>query len=217
MRGRCLWYLAVAEPNKRGKIGFMYKILSPILNTSAAFLCAFWVLTGSICAEETWYTVGPGDVLQISVLQPEEIQSQVTVTMDGAVSFPFIGNVKVRGMTLAEIQQTIQQRLADGYFQYPVVSVAMQESNSKHYFVYGEVNTPGGYPMTENMSILRAISVAGGFTKFGSTSVKILRPREGSSGYEPILVDVRDVMRGTSAGDIAVKSGDVIVVAEGRF
>lgn len=168
-------------------------------------------------SEEGWYKVGPGDILEIAVLQPEKIRSTVTVSMDGAVSFPFIGNVMVKGKTLAEIQQTIQQRLADGYFQYPVVSVAMQESNSKEFFVYGEVNAPGAYDLTQNMTLLRAISVAGGFTKFGSTTVRVLRPREIGTGYETIEVNVNEVMRGNSAADKTIKSGDVIVVAEGRF
>jgi len=84
--------------------------------------------------------------------------------------------------------------------------------------VYGEVTHPGPYAVEENMTVLRAISMAGGFTKFGSSSrVKVLRPRAQGKGYEPVKINIKDVMDGHSDADAVIKPGDIVVVSEGVF
>ena len=164
------------------------------------------------------YTVGVDDVIEIAVLRPEALNSIVTVAPDGTVTFPYIGMVKGKGEALHEIQATIKERLSDGYMKYPVVTVTLTRSLSRKFFVYGEVIRPGNYPMDENTTVLRAITIAGGFTKFGSTSkVKILRQRKEGPGYEPIKVNIKGVMKGDVEADIELQPGDMVVVSEGVF
>ena len=164
------------------------------------------------------YTVGVEDILEISVLQPDEILHVVNVGPDGTISFPYIGSVMVKDLTVPQIQEKIQMALADGYLKYPVVLVALQESRSRNFFVYGEVTKPGSYALVENTTVLRAISMAGGFTKFGSSSrVKVLRPKENEPGYNTIKLDIKNIMNGDTAEDIILKPGDMIVVSEGVF
>lgn len=164
------------------------------------------------------YTVGIDDVLEISVLQPDQLLRVVKVAPDGMIAFPYIGSVKVKGLTIPQIQKEIQDALSDGYMQYPVVVVSLQESLSRKFFVYGEVIKPGEYSITENTTVLRAISMAGGFTKFGSSSrVKVLRPRENSPSYETITIDIKQVMSGQSEKDLLLTAGDMVVVSEGVF
>jgi polysaccharide export outer membrane protein len=101
---------------------------------------------------------------------------------------------------------------------YPVVSVALKESRSRKFFVYGEVMRPGSFPLEENMSVLKAISMAGGFTKYGSSSrVKLLRPKKEAAGYETKNVDIKAVMDGDSSKDLLIEPEDMIVVSEGIF
>lgn len=164
------------------------------------------------------YTIGVNDILEISVLEPDTMNRVVNVAPDGTIMFPFIGQVNVLGRTVPEVQQEIRDRLNDGYLKYPVVLVALQESRSRQYLVYGEVIRPGSYPITDNTTVLRAISVAGGFSKFGSSSrVKVLRSREDQPGYETIRVDIKAVMDGDSGADLLLKPGDMVVVSEGVF
>jgi len=164
------------------------------------------------------YTIGIGDILEITVLQPDQMQNTVAVTPDGSISFPYIGTVYIKGMTLPKVQEEIQSRLADGYMKYPVVSVSLQASKSRRFFVYGEVTQPGAYPIEENVTVLRAISMAGGFTRFGSSSrVKLLRPKGSEPGYENIMININKVMNGQSEEDLLIKPGDMIVVSEGVF
>jgi len=84
--------------------------------------------------------------------------------------------------------------------------------------VYGEVVRPGMYPIEEPTTVTKAISIAGGFTKFGSASrVKILRQKPDKSGYETIKVNVGKVMSGSSIDDKVLLPGDTVVVSEGIF
>jgi len=166
----------------------------------------------------TEYQVGTNDILDINVLQPEQLLNTVTVSPDGSITFPYIGTVPVRGKTLAQIQDDIQKRLGDGFMKYPVVSVSLKESHSRRFFVYGEVSKPGAYDIEDNMTVLRGISMAGGFTQFGSASrVKVLRPKKGEGGYDVIKVNIKDVMDGVADADPAIDQGDIIVVSEGIF
>lgn len=163
------------------------------------------------------YRIGNEDILDIAVLQPEQLALTVTVSPDGSITFPYIGRVDVKGKTPVEVQDEIQTRLSDGYLKFPVVSVAVKESRSKKFFVYGEVIRPGTYFLEDNTTVLKAISTAGGFTKYGSSSrVKILRPKAGAAGYDAIKVNMKMIMNGL-AQDVVLESGDIVQVEEGIF
>lgn len=164
------------------------------------------------------YTVGIDDILDISVLQPEKFTSTVTVAPDGTISFPYIGNININGMGLTGVQDEIQKQLADGYMKYPVVSVSLRENRSKKFYIYGEVIKPGTYMLQDKTTMLKAITMAGGFTKYGSSSrVKVLRMEKDGSGYKTIKVNISDVMGGNSSKDEILQPQDIVVVSEGIF
>ena len=164
------------------------------------------------------YTLDVGDVLNISVLQPQSLSVTVTVAPDGTINFPYIGMVPAKDKTLGEVQDAIQSKLADGYMKYPVVSVLLQESRSRKFFVYGEVQKPGTYPLDNRTTVLKAISLAGGLTKFGAIdTIKILREKKDEAGYTEIKVNLKQIMKGGSKEDILLGSGDIVVVSQGAF
>lgn len=164
------------------------------------------------------YALGIDDVVDIHVLQPEKLGVTVTVSPDGSVNFPYIGMVRARGLTLTQLQEEIRRRLSDGYMKYPVVSVSLRETRSKKFFVYGEVLKPGTYLLDENTTVIKAISMAGGFTKFGSSSrVRVLRPKPDDAGYDSMRVNIGAAMSGDSKADVVLRSGDIVVVSEGVF
>jgi protein involved in polysaccharide export with SLBB domain len=165
------------------------------------------------------YTIGINDVLRITILQPDQYDTVVSVSPDGSITFPYIGTLKVKDLTIKEVKDKIEQDLSDGYLKYPVVHVILQESRSRMYVVYGEVMRPGTYPISANSTVLSAISMAGGFSKFGSSSrVKVLRTREdGRPGYQTIKVNIKAVMDGDADADFLLKPGDMVVVSEGAF
>ena len=165
---------------------------------------------------ETDYLVGVGDVLEISVLQPDQFITNVAP--DGSISFPYLGNVKVKGMNLTQIHDEISQRLGDDYIKYPLITVYLRETKSKKYLVSGEVERPGAYLLEDNLTVLRAISIAGGLTKYGNANhVKVLRLKQNGEGYENIGVNLKRAMNGDMSHDVQLKPDDMIVVSEGIF
>jgi polysaccharide biosynthesis/export protein len=196
-------------------------VQNPIVRLGAGLLCAVSLVVSAAAQNippRDEYTVGVDDILEISVIEPDKMTQTVTVSPDGNIAFPYIGRLYVKGLALSHVQDQIQAMLADGYMQYPVVLVSLIESRSRKFFVYGEVIKPGAYPMEENTTVLRVISIAGGFTKFGSSSrVKVLRPRQDATGYETIKININAVMNGDSDEDIPLRPGDIIVVSQGMF
>ena len=164
------------------------------------------------------YTVGVGDVLEVNILRPDQSTTQVTVSPGGHISVQYIGAVNVKGKTITQIQRTIQLRLANGYLKYPIVSVSLIESHSKNYTISGEIMNPGKYPLEENTTVIKAISIAGGFTRFASPSkIKVLRPKKNRPGYLNIKTDIQDVIEGDASSDIVLKPGDIVIVSKGFF
>jgi protein involved in polysaccharide export with SLBB domain len=191
-----------------------------LLTIAIALSCIFtsFSIAKSEDTKPQEYVIGIDDVLDISVLQPEKLITTVTVAPDGSITFPYIGNVAAKGLTLAKIQDEIQARLGNGYMKYPVVAVSLRESRSRRFFVYGEVMKPGTYALEENTTVLRAISMAGGFNKFGSSSrVKVLRPLKDKPGYDALKVNIKAVMDGSAQEDVILEPEDIVVVSEGVF
>ena len=171
----------------------------------------------SQAATGTEYVIGTDDILDISILQPEKLFVTVTVAPDGSISFPYIGSVKAKDLTLSGLQQQVQEQLANGYMKYPVVSVSLREARSRKFFVYGEVMRPGTFPLESNATVLRAITMAGGFTKFGSSHVKVLRPRKDKPGYDTVKVNIKAIMDGADKEDMVLQPEDIVVVSQGVF
>jgi len=164
------------------------------------------------------YTIGVDDVLDIAVLSPEKLLNTVTVSPDGSITFPYIGNVRVKDLTLAKAQDLIQARLADGYMKYPSVSVSLKESRSRKFSISGDVLKPGTYTLDENTTILKAISTAGGYVRAGhSNTVEIVRQKKNGAGYKTIKVNIKDVKSGDSSQNLLIQEEDAIEVTEKKF
>lgn len=177
-----------------------------------------FLLTMTVMANNETYRVGSGDILEVRILKPEQITDRSTVSPGGEISVAYIGAVLAKGKTITEIQNTIQYRLASGYLKYPVVVVSLIESNSQNFTVSGEVIRPGTYQLQENTTVLKAISIAGGFTRFGSKSrVKLLRPYTDKPGYQNIKINLKKAMDGDAKADIVLQPGDIVIVSEGFF
>lgn len=139
-------------------------------------------------AEEN-YAVGPGDVLNIKVWDHEDLDRSVKVSEEGAFTFPFIGEVKVSGMTTFKIEKILEDKLADGYLVAPQVNISMAEYRNQRAFVFGEVNKPGVYMLTHRTNLLELISEAGGFTEERGSTCTIVRPESKTKKDQPTLIE----------------------------
>lgn len=108
------------------------------------------------------YIIGPGDVIKISVWRHPDLMNEITVQPDGKISFPIVHEVKAAGLTPAELENTLSNSLSR-IIKDPDVAISVTYFGSQKIFVLGEVGRAGIYPFPGNITILDAISYAGGY------------------------------------------------------
>ncbi len=153
------------------------------------------------------YVIGAEDILQIRVWREPDLSGPVGVRPDGKISMPLVGDLQAGGLTPEKLAETIKEVLVK-YVTEPEVMVSVASVNSKKYFVMGEVNRPGQYPLVVPTTISQALTVAGGFRDYADTkNVLILR------GPKRYKFNYRDWVRGKNPmQNILLESGDQIVV-----
>jgi polysaccharide export outer membrane protein len=157
------------------------------------------------------FSLGPGDVLHISVWKDEALNREVLVRPDGKISFPLAGEVQAAGRSVPELRQELEERLKK-YVPDSPVTVVLSQLQSTRIYVVGKVNQPGTYLMHGDMSVIQALALAGGFTRFAdSGDITILR--QGENGQKAIAFDYGDVAGGDNLKEnIVLQPGDTIVV-----
>ncbi|MCP5007674.1 MAG: hypothetical protein GY941_27630 [Planctomycetes bacterium] len=190
------------------------KILIIVLILVSAFIVA----TQTNAAEpNVQYTVDTKDLLAINVMGHENLDTTVPVALDGSITFPYLGSLLVKGLTLTEIEKLISDKLAGGYIKYPVVSVMLVEYKYKKFYVYGEVVKPGEYKLDEIMTVFKAISLAEGITLGGIYGeVKIKRMQENRQDYQEIPVDLKGGKEDSANGEIPLEAEDIVIVGRNR-
>jgi polysaccharide export outer membrane protein len=157
------------------------------------------------------YKILPGDVLQVSVWKEPDLQLELLVRPDGAVSFPLAGEILTRNQSVTDLQDELRKRLAR-FINEPVVTVSVKEVLGNKIYVIGQVNNPGEFVVNPQVDVLQALSMAGGTTAFADlNNIRILRRNRGVQSA--LSFDYKDVIRGRNLEqNVMLKSGDVVVV-----
>ena len=151
------------------------------------------------------YRLASGDVVSIRVLGEDDLKREkIRLSDAGTISFPIIGEIRVLGKRVAELEALIADGLRGKYLLNPVVSVTIEEY--RPFFVNGQVEKSGAYPFLPGLTIRKAISLAGGFKERASKE-KIFVIREDDKTQTPVKVDQSTL----------VNPGDIITVEESFF
>jgi polysaccharide biosynthesis/export protein len=153
---------------------------------------------------EPVYRLGATDKVRIGVFNEPTLTGEFTVSSDGQVAFPLIGQVPAAGKTASELSAAIESRLADGYLRQPKVTTEVL--TFRPFYVLGEVNKAGELPYTPGMSVAQAIASAQGFTYRADQSF-IFLTRQGST--QEVKVPISPSLK--------IYPGDTIRVAERYF
>lgn len=157
------------------------------------------------------YRVGPNDLLDIEVMDLDNMKRTVRVNAAGAISLPLIGSVAAIGLTAQQLEARIAARYSEKYLQNPQVSVFIKEFTTERITVDGAVIKPGIYPLTGQITLLRALALAGGFGPIAdSNEVMLFRVNE--KGERQMAVFDVDNIRAGKSDDPAIKGDDLIVV-----
>jgi polysaccharide export outer membrane protein len=151
------------------------------------------------------YPLGAGDVISIRVFGEDDLsQEKIRLTDAGTIFYPVVGEFRVLGLTLGDLERAIADRLRGRILVNPRVSVEINES--RPFYINGMVHRPGGYPFQPGLSVRKAASIAGGFKERASLS-KIYLIKENDSTQSPRKVDL----------DAPVGPGDLVTVEESFF
>ncbi len=160
--------------------------------------------------------IGPGDKLKIMVYGEKQLSGLYQVGPEGAIMFPFTGKIEVQGHTSFSLAEKISELLREGYLKDPQVTVLIQEFVSKRIYVLGQVKKAGNFPMKEAMSIVEAISLAGGFTNFADISNVVVTRKLKDGEEKRFVVNIEEVVNGDKK-NFYLRPGDIIFVKERFF
>ncbi|HEY4708661.1 MAG TPA: polysaccharide biosynthesis/export family protein [Candidatus Acidoferrales bacterium] len=157
------------------------------------------------------YVIGPQDMLDISVWKEAELTRTIPVRPDGKISMPLLNDVRAAGLTpnqlAAQITTSLKRFVTD-----PQVTVIVTQINSQRVYILGEVTRTGAYPLLPGMTLLQALSSAGGFTQFANRKkIYMFRTENGKQTKYPF--DYKAVVDGKRTDEnLVLKAGDTIVV-----
>ncbi len=162
-------------------------------------------------APESSYRIGPNDVLNIFVWKEAELTRDVTVMPDGKITYPLIGEITAQGRTATEIKQAIADKLQK-FVTAPEVTVIVKESRSQVVYTIGKLTRPGPYALAPGMTVMQALSAAGGFAEWADPKNILIVRREGGKETQ-LRFNYKEFTSGENLQqNILLNPGDTLVV-----
>lgn len=153
------------------------------------------------------YTLNTGDHVQVTVFEEPDLSLSAVLDDTGAISYPLLGELKVRGLTPRELETKITEGLRGRFLINPRVNVAIVEY--RPFFMTGEVSSPGSFPFKPGLTLEKAVSMAGGFTSRASRSEFYIISDDSSGGSAEA--------RRSATLSSRVRPGDVIHIEQSFF
>jgi polysaccharide export outer membrane protein len=160
--------------------------------------------------DDNTYVIGALDVLTVTVWKEPTLSGGLLVRPDGMISMPLIGDIQASNLTPLQLADQIAVKLKK-FIQDPNVTVVISQIHSKVIYMLGELGKKGPIEMTPEMTLLEAISIAGGPTDYANTKkIYILRSEGGK--HVKIPVHYKEAIKGDSSSNLLLKPDDTIVV-----
>lgn len=188
--------------------------------------------TSSIIVSSTEdYLIGLNDVLSVKVEDAPEIDGLYRINSKGSFTLPAAGSIDARDKTVEQITDVITKRLKGGYLANPIVSIKVNQSNRRAFFIQGAVRRPGTYQIEGRVSLLKLITIAGGLTDEYSSTAFVMREKKplektengaliknaaftandsANADYELIKINVSQLLKGDLEKNITIESGDIV-------
>lgn len=174
---------------------------------------------GDTRESQSKYKLQPTDILLITVHGQPDLTTRTRIAADGYISFPLIGQVMAKALTVQSLEDKIKELLEKDYLVKAEVLVFIEEYHPRQVSVIGEVNKPGKFnmPVERDMTVLEAIAMAEGFTKDADVNrTKVIRVEDDQK--KTLIIKVKDITeKGEKDKDVVLRSDDVIFVPESFF
>ncbi|GEM_PF-1447531 len=162
------------------------------------------------------YPIRAGDKLNIQVYREKDLTGIFVVDNSGGISYPLLGVIDVQGKSLEELREYLKEELEKDYLTEAQVQVDFEQSLNKTISILGQVNSAGNYPYTPDMTIVRLVSKAGGFTAIAAPKHVQITRKTTDGKIKTFSVNVDAIMAGR-AEDFPLEAGDLITVPESFF
>ena len=189
------------------------------MKSSLIVLSLMLFLCTAVFAQNPEYQIQPIDVLTITVHEHPDLATKTRVTADGRITFPLLGRLLVKGLTVQELEKKIKESLEKDYIVNAQVLVFIEEYHPRQFSVMGEVRRPGKYDMAaeKDVTVLEAIAMAAGFTEDANiNSTRVIRVEDGEK--KTIIVTITDItQKGQKEKEIIIRPDDIVFVPESFF
>ncbi len=166
--------------------------------------------------EDASYQIGPQNLLQIKVLGESTVNQIYRVEDDGFIKHALLGRIRVGGMSVPELEKYLEENLDGDYIINPKVTVFILEFSS--FSILGEVKKPGSYELSGRVSLIHALSLAGGFTPVASQkNVQIMRKNQDGTETKLTIDTTRITQGGDLSADEDLQPDDIVVVSKSFF
>ena len=164
------------------------------------------------------YLLGYGDMIDINVLRNEDYKrNSIKVRPDGYISYPYVGEIKVSGMTVGELDDLITKRLSE-IIKRPDVSVLIREFRTLNIYVLGEVDSPGAYEINKAGNVLEALSAAQGITESAKRNGVLVIRKTAPEHIVGIQIDLNKILKENRYNyNIQLEPNDIVLVSESRI
>jgi len=168
--------------------------------------------------EEEGYVISYGDVLDISFLYNREFGREgVRVRPDGMISYPYAGEIRVAGTTVAKLDSILTSKFSEIILD-PDITVMIREFRPQLVYVMGEVKYPGGYPVERGTTLLKALALGSGPTKRGKENGVLVLRRIAPDHIVGIQIDLKQLIDESRFDlDIPLKSNDIVLVPKSNI
>jgi protein involved in polysaccharide export with SLBB domain len=161
--------------------------------------------------------IGAGDVFTMEIVGEKDLPREFQVASDGTADLPYVQTIDVAGLEPQEVARVVRKLLIEKkVLTDPIVIVQVKEYNSRTVIVLGQVMKPGKFTLTPGLTLLQAISLAGGLTAIANDDRVSLSRKAGNDTTKTVVLSVDRITEG-KAEDIPLQSGDRIFVYERLF
>lgn len=157
------------------------------------------------------YRIGKGDILSITIWKEPDLSfDALMVRIDGKITYPLLDDIQAEGLTPVELKQVIASRISE-FVEAPTVTVTLVNPVSQKYYILGEVQKIGEYPLVKKLTVIQAFALAQGFTEWASKK-EIILYRKGDTDNPVFSIDYTKILKGDFSKDIYLQADDIIIV-----
>jgi polysaccharide export outer membrane protein len=162
------------------------------------------------------YKLQPGDTVRVQIFQEPDLDREILVSLEGEIFLPLIGRIEVKDQTLSQVEQTVRTLYDRDYLVNPQVNLTVIKYRDRKVNVMGAVNAPQAieYPPEQPLTLLDAISRAGGFNRYANRKAVRLTRTYPDGHVENFTIDADSLISGSKSERWVLLSDDVIFVPE---